>query len=116
MATQLWAIILVLIGTMIGSIGPILLKKGSDIVSLNPFKLITNYNLIVGLFFYGISLIIFIIALRGGEVSILYPLVSVSYIWVCLLSIKLLKEKMNLYKWLGIVFIIFGVSMIGIGM
>ncbi|MBN1645150.1 EamA family transporter [Candidatus Woesearchaeota archaeon] len=114
MTTQPWAIILVLIGTFIGSIGPIFFKKGADKFNFNPLQLIKNYNLIAGLFFYGISLIIFVIALTGGEVSILYPIVSVSYIWVCFLSIKILKEKMNLYKWLGILFIIFGVSMIGI--
>jgi multidrug transporter EmrE-like cation transporter len=116
MATQLWAIILVLIGTVIGSIGPILLKKGSDKFTFNPIKLLKNYNLIFGIAIYAVSLIIFVTALRGGEVSVLYPLVSVGYIWVCFLSIKLLKEKMNLYKWLGILFIIVGVSIIGIGM
>ncbi len=116
MATQLWAILLVWFGTLIGAMGPILLKKGADAFSINLFKIIKNYNLIFGLFLYGISLIIFVIALKGGEISVLYPLVSVGYIWVCLLSIKVLKEKMNLYKWLGIIFIIFGVSLIGIGM
>lgn len=116
MATQLWAILLVWFGTLIGAMGPILLKKGADKFSLSPIKLLKNHNLIIGLILYGISLIIFVIALRGGEVSVLYPLVSVGYIWVCLLSIKILKEKMNLYKWLGILFIILGVSMIGLGM
>lgn len=116
METQLWAILLVWFGTLIGAMGPILLKKGADQFTFHPAKLLKNYNLLFGIAIYAISLIIFVTALKGGEVSILYPLVSVGYIWVCLLSIKILKEKMNLYKWLGIIFIILGVSMIGLGM
>lgn len=116
MTTQWWAIVLVLINTVIGAFGPIYLKKGADKLSFNIKKLITNYTMIFGFSCYGISLILFIIALKGGEVSVLYPMVSIGYVWVAFLSVKILKEKMNLYKWLGILFIIFGVSMIGIGM
>lgn len=115
MATQLWAVITVILGTFIGSFGPILFKKATKNLSFHPIKLITNYILMLGFFLYGLSAIFFIIAIRGGELSVLYPLVSINYIWVCFLSIKYLNEKMNLYKWLGIIMIIFGVSMIGIG-
>jgi len=114
MATQLWAVILIIFGTFIGALGPILFKKASDKLSFNPFKLIKNYTLILGFLFYGLSMIIYLIAITGGELSVLYPLVSISYIWVSLLSIKYLNEKMNLYKWLGVIMIIFGVSIIGI--
>jgi len=58
---------------------------------------------------------IFIPALRGGDLSVLYPFVSLSYIWVMLLSIKMLGEKMTKLKWLGILLIISGVSLIGLG-
>lgn len=115
MATQLWAVIVVIAGTFIGSFGPILFKKATKNLNFHPIKLITNYILMLGFFLYGISAIFFIIAIRGGELSVLYPLVSINYIWVSFLSIKFLNEKMNLYKWLGIIMIIFGVSMIGIG-
>ncbi len=116
MITQLWAIGLTILGTMVGAFGPIFFKKSSNSFSLNPFKLLKNYYFIAGCFMYAIGTIFGVIALSGGELSVLYAFVSLIYIWVCLLSIKLLKEKMNLYKWLGILFIIMGVSMIGIGM
>ena len=73
----------------------------------------TNYHLMLGLFFYGISTIIFIPALKGGHLSLLYPLVSVSYIFVSFLSQWILKEKMNKYKWSGIVLIILGITVLG---
>ena len=114
MATQLWAVILVLFGSIVGSFGPILLKKGSEKFSLNPKLLIKNYPIILGAMLYIIGTVVFIAALRGGELSILYPLVSVTYIWVSFLSIKFLKEKMNKYKWTVILFIMLGVVFIGL--
>ena len=115
MATELWAVGLVVFGSILGSFGPILLKKGSETFSLNLKLLIKNYYLIGGTLLYMLGTVIFITALRGGELSILYPLVSVTYIWVSFLSIKFLKEKMNKYKWIGIILIIIGVSFIGLG-
>ncbi len=76
---------------------------------------IKNPQLIISLFFYGIGTVLFIIALKAGELSVLYPLVATTYIWIAFLSIKMLKEKMNFYKWLGIAIIIIGVSFIGFG-
>ncbi len=115
MATELWAVGLVILGTIIGALGPIYLKKGSKNFSLNIVKLITNYNLIAGCFFYGLATIVFIPALRGGELSILYPFVALTYVWVSILSVKMLNEKMNAIKWLGIACILIGVSFIGLG-
>jgi len=115
MKTELWSILLGFIGTIIGSFGALFLKIGSKDISINIKKLIRNYKLILGFVFYGISSIFFIIALTGGELSVLYPLCAASYIWVCLLSMKFLDEKMNKLKWLGIITIIIGIIFIGIG-
>ena len=115
MATELWAIGLVVLAAFLGSLGPIYLKKSAKDFSLNLKKQITNYNLIIGLVFYAIGTVLFIPALRGGELSVLYPLVATTYVWVSLLSVKFLKEKMNKYKWLGIAIIIIGVTFIGLG-
>ncbi len=115
MATQIWAVGLVVLATLVGSFGPILLKKGSSDFGFNLKKLFSNYNLIGGVFLYGLSTILFIPALRGGELSVLYPFVSLSYIWVSLLSIRFLSEKMNLLKWCGVFLIVMGVSLIGFG-
>jgi len=115
MATQLWAIGLVILATMIGAFGPILLKKASAKRLSKLSSLATNYHLFGGVALYAIGTLLFIPALKGGDLSVLYPLVSVAYIWVSLLSIKFLGEKMNKFKWLGIVLIIIGVSFIGIG-
>ena len=116
MTTQLWAIGLVVTAGLIGGLGPVYLKKGSSKIDIKNLETIyKNWFLIIGLGIYGIGTILFIPALKGGELSILYPLIGLSYVWVIIYSICLLKEKMSFLKWLGIIIIIFGVSLLGLG-
>lgn len=115
MATELWAMVLVMSATLVGAFGPILLKKASEKKLSNIRSILSNYHLFGGVALYGVGTIIFILALRGGDLSILFPLVALTYIWVSLLSVKFLGEKMNKMKWLGILLIIIGVSFIGLG-
>jgi len=115
MTTQLWAIGLVISATFIGAFGPILLKKASAQRLSKLSSLATNYHLFGGVALYGIGTVLFIPALKGGDLSVLYPFVSLSYIWVSLLSVKFLGERMNKFKWMGIALIIIGVSFIGVG-
>ena len=112
---QLIAMTIVLFATMIGAVGSLFLKYGSEHFAFNLKKILTNYKVIFGLFLYVISSILFIFALQWAELTLLYPETSLSYIWVSFLSIKFLKEKMNKFKWLGIFFIIVGVTLIGLG-
>jgi uncharacterized membrane protein len=121
-ATPLWTIGVVILGTLIGAWGPILFKKGSKKFTIDPRKilrnpliLIKNYYVITGCAVYALSAFVTIPALGFGDLSVLYPVSSLTYVWVALLSMKFLKEKMNSMKWLGILAIIIGVSLIGIG-
>lgn len=115
MTTEPWSIILVVIAVAFGSFGPLFLKMGSGKLTRNVKKLMKNWYIPLGLFFYGSSSLVFIYALRGGELSVLYPFVATGYIWTSLLSVKFLKERMNFEKWTGILFIIIGVTLIGFG-
>ena len=115
MATQLWAIILVLFNSLFGAVGALFVKLGSDKFELNFRKILRNWKLILGGVIYIISGIVTIIAFRGGELSVLYPLVATVYIWTLIFSMVFLKEKMNIYKWLGIITIVLGVGLIGLG-
>ncbi len=115
MATELWAVGLVVFATLLGSMGPILLKKGAAEFNLNPAKQIKNYSMIGGIAVYAFATLFFIPALKGGELSVLYPIVSLGYVWTTLLAIKFLGERMNWMKWLAIAIIILGVSLIGLG-
>ena len=109
------SILIVIVSCVFGAYAAILMKKGADRLKLNLKSLLRNRNLIIGILIYGIGTVVYIIALKGAPLSILYPLVSTTYIWTALLSQKLLGEKMNRSKWAGIVCIILGVSLIGLG-
>lgn len=115
MATKLWAALLVLFTTLLTSSAQLLYKFGSASLSFNLLDLLRNYYLIGGIILYALGGILMIISFRGGEVSVLYPIIATSYIWVSFLSIKFLGETMNLYKWIGIIAIMAGIISIGYG-
>jgi uncharacterized membrane protein len=110
----LLTIIGMIIATFVGAVGSVFLKKGSARFKIRfsyhgIIAVLKNYTLIFGVFLYVLSAIIFIYLLRSNELSVLYPLTALSYVFVTLLSIYYLKESMNFYKWLGVSCIIIGV-------
>ncbi|MBW2988358.1 multidrug transporter [Candidatus Woesearchaeota archaeon] len=112
---MLWLIlILAFIATILGAFGALFLKRGGTGFTLHPIELIKNYNLIIGLGLYVVASIVFVYALKFGELSMIYPLTSLSYIWVTILSVKWLKEPLTKTKFWGIVLIILGVVLITI--
>ncbi len=115
MTTTILSIGLVLIATLIGACGALFLKYGAERLTRKNKLTFFNSRLLVGVFFYGLSSVFFLYALKGGELSVLYPITSLSYVWISLLSIKMLGEKMNFFKWLGIAAILVGVTLIGFG-
>jgi uncharacterized membrane protein len=42
----------------------------------------------------------------------LYPITALGYIWTTILAVHVLKEKMNVYKYIAIVLVIIGVIVI----
>lgn len=113
--TQTWAILLAILSGLLGGIGVILLKKGSKKFNLNIFQQIKNKYVILGMASCGTGMIALLIAFKGGELSVLYPIISIQYIISTLLAVKYLKEKMNMPKWAGITAIIIGIILIGLG-
>lgn len=115
MAAELWAVGIVIFGSFLGAIGSLCFKMGSSKLSRNIIKNLHNYTLMLGFSLYIIAASMYVFALRGGELSILYPLVSTTYIWITLLAFYFLNEKLNKWKWIGISLIIVGVTFIGLG-
>jgi len=115
MATKLWAMGLVLFCTLLTSTAQLFYKFGIEKLEFDIISIVTNVNLFIGLLLYVIGGILLVISFRGGEVSVLYPIIATSYIWVSLLSIYFLNELMNLYKWLGVFTIVLGIILIGLG-
>ncbi|MDD5111113.1 MAG: EamA family transporter [Candidatus Altiarchaeota archaeon] len=115
MNAEPWAVAMIIVASLLGAFGSIYLKKGSGRLEFSPRKLAGNRDLIYGFLLYGLSSLFFIVGLKGGELSVLYPLVALSYVWICILSVRILKESMGFWKWLGVVLIVAGVGLIGMG-
>lgn len=115
MATKLWAMGVVLFCTLLTSTAQIFYKFGAEKLEFNFISLLTNSELLMGILLYAVGGVLLILSFRGGEVSVLYPIIATSYIWVSFLSIYFLNESMNFYKWLGVFTIVSGIILIGIG-
>lgn len=111
-----------IINTLIGATGSLFLKKGAAKFHLHIragiIKLIMdtlkNWEIILGVSLYFISSIFFLYLLKTEELSLLYPITALSYVFVTVLSVYVLKEKINKFKLFGIVLIIFGVILVTI--
>lgn len=112
--TPWWAILLVVVGTMIGAFGSLLLKKGAKNFRLDISLLVRNWRVSVGLMLYVIASVLYIIALKHGQLSVIYPIAAAQYVWICLLAQKYLNERMNKLKWIGVFIIITGIILINI--
>ena len=107
--------LLILLTTLLTSSAQILYKLGIPSLKFDLMSVITNYYILGGLLLYGIGAILMIISFRGGEVSVLYPIIATSYIWVSILSIYFLGENMNSFRWIGVLIIIAGIVSISYG-
>ncbi len=101
--------------TVLGAAAQILMKVGMSRFDPHLMALLTNIPLIAGYALYGINTLMLVLALKDGELSMLYPIIALTYVWVTLLSYALLHEKPNLYKNLGIAIIVVGVGVLGRG-
>jgi uncharacterized membrane protein len=101
--------------TILGAAAQILMKLGMTHFRPEPVALLTNYQLIAGYVLYGINTLMLVLALKEGELSMLYPIIALTYVWVTLLSYLLLGEHPSLFKNLGITIIVVGVAVLGRG-
>jgi uncharacterized membrane protein len=74
---------------------------------------VSNPALWAGLVLYGINTGLLILALRDGELSLLYPVISLTYVWVTIMSVSVLGETLTMTKIAGIALICLGVAFLG---
>ncbi len=91
------------------------MKIGMTHFRPGPLAIATNLPLVAGYALYGLNTLLLVLALKEGELSMLYPIIALTYVWVTLLSYALLPEKPNAYKNIGIATIVVGVAVLGRG-
>jgi drug/metabolite transporter (DMT)-like permease len=108
-------LLLLLISVAIGAVGQVAFKFGAMQMVENPgITLLEKIKLpiVVGLFLYGISTILWITALKKVELSYAYPMVSLGYIFVFIASYFIFHEPLNWLRMGGMLFILVGITLV----
>ena len=111
------AVIMVAAATIVCAAAQILMKLGADYSRAHPGLggLITDIPLVAGYALYALMTVLIVVAFKDGELSVLYPIISLSYVWVTALSYFVFHDSLNPWKMTGLGFIIAGVAVIGRG-
>jgi len=110
--TPLWTILLVALTAFLAAIGQLLLKMGSATIDTNLMSWVANWRLLLGVAFHGVGFIFMVIALKHGSLSILYPVLATSYVWVALLSPYYLAEAASTARWIGVLLVLAGIGLV----
>lgn len=111
------------VGIAMGSIGGILLKLGaSHVGQLNFYdlsgflayslKLFSNWIVLLGFVAYFGSGVIWTYLLVKLPVSLVQPILALTYVLTPILAVALLGEHVPVLRWLGILIIIVGVAVV----
>ncbi len=76
-------------------------------------SLLQNWQLVLGYGMHACNAVLLILALRDGELSMLYPIIALTYVWVNLLSVYFFHEHINVFKAGGIALVMGGVALLG---
>jgi uncharacterized membrane protein len=105
--------VLIFIPIIIASIGQIILKSGMNQVGkFNLIKVFLNPLVLLGLFFYASSSVLWLMVLSKEKLSFVYPLVAASYVLTILMAKIILKEPVPTLRWLGLGIIIIGIMVV----
>lgn len=114
---------MVLVPVLIGVVGQICLKYGMAQVGKFSFdsatailpqfiRAFSNLWVLAGFAFYFLSSLFWMIVLSRVDLSIAYPMLSMGYAIVLLVSWILFKEPVSAIRWMGVLVIMLGVTLI----
>jgi len=114
---------ILLLGLMCESAGVVLLKRGmsrvppaSAMTVSEGWRIVksglTNGQILLGVFFEALFFISLLVLLSGSELSLLWPLTSLSFVFATFAAIWFLNEKVSGLRWAGVVFIMIGAALI----
>jgi drug/metabolite transporter (DMT)-like permease len=115
MNTPFSSIVWVSVGAVIGSLGAAGLKAGANQLKFTIPALLTNWKLGLGLGLYLISTVFYVKGISKGEISVLFPLVSLGYVWTAIWSKVFFGESMTRAKYAGLGLILLGCVLLGLG-
>jgi len=117
---------LVLIAEAFTAVGQILLKKGANSLGPNSLDSLNSHirflretlstpSMWAGLAALAVSLVFWLMALAGGDLSLVFPIGSIQYIIILFLAHIFLGEKITAVKFAGTLLVISGIVLITMG-
>jgi multidrug transporter EmrE-like cation transporter len=108
------SMLLVFAASLVGSFGAVFLKKGAARLDGSILSFV-NAELFLGVSLFLGSSVFYALGIRGGQLSVLYPMVSLGYLWTLLWSKLFFQEPLTATKFLGLGLILLGVCFVGMG-
>jgi len=114
---------LVFICVGMGVIGQLGMKKGmttignievKDILSTRIFEVVFQKYVFIGMLFYVLSSLLWLVILSKAELSFVYPLISIGYIITAIFGKFFFNENLSFFRLFGILLICGGVYMIAL--
>jgi len=108
------SILLVFAASVIGSLGMAFLKMGSAHLTRSIWSFL-NLKLLFGITLFLGSSVFYAWGIKEGQLSVLYPFVSLGYVWGLLWARLFFKEELTGQKFMGLGLILLGVCFVGLG-
>jgi uncharacterized membrane protein len=109
-------IFLTLLAALVSSFAQLMFKRSVKRIDTlaHLFGLLRNRGVLLGLLGYGVGFLLYLVALSGGELSLVYPIFASSFIFVTLLSATLLRERITLIRAVGVLLVFAGIAIVAI--
>jgi drug/metabolite transporter (DMT)-like permease len=111
--TPVSSMALVLFASVVGSFGAVFLKLGA--VRLSGIPSLLNWRLMLGVGLYLGSSVFYGWGIKNGQISVLFPMVSLGYVWTMVWARLFFKERFTRQKFMGLGMILLGVLFVGLG-
>lgn len=99
--------IFAIVSIILNASAQVFMKK-TALAGIKPSQLLTNLNLYTAMSLYAVSILLWLVALKDLKLSIAYPLQSLGYVLVTLLSVHFFGEKVSIINIIGISLIFLG--------
>ncbi len=110
-------IFITLVAALMASAAQVMYKKGltTKLRKMSDFvKLLKNKLVVGGLILYIIALLVYLYALSSTALSVAYPIFASTFIFITIISVFMLGEKITLKRALGTILIFIGIFIIAL--
>jgi len=108
------SMLLVMAASVVGSFGAVFLKLGAARLNKSLLSFL-NPQLAIGVALFLGSSVFYGLGIKGGDLSVLYPMVSLGYVWTLIWAKLFFGEQFTRGKVIGLALVLVGVFFVGLG-